>query len=172
MLSQTFCKDNAMKHDSPIGPTNPLKQRRKTSGFSLIELLIAMALLLILAALAVPNYLAAMARANEASAASSVRAVISAQNLYRNTFGSFTDLPNLGADYLTDDRLAAGHKSGYTFDATPGAGTAAGLDFSIQATPQLSIGPSATGVRHYYGDQSAVIRFNLAGAADSSSPPM
>ena len=172
MLSQTFSRDNAMKHESPIVPTNPLKRRRKTSGFSLIELLIAMALLLILAALAVPNYLAAMARANEASAASSVRAIISAENLYRNTFGTFTDLPNLGADYLTDDRLAAGHKSGYIFDAAPSSGTAAGLDFSIQATPQLSIGPSATGARHYYGDQSAVIRFNLVGVADASSPPM
>jgi len=172
MLSQTYFQDNAMKHESPRVPTNPLKRRPKTSGFSLIELLIAMALLLILAALAVPNYLAAMARANEASAASSVRAIISAENLYRNTFGTFTDMPNLGVDYLTDSLLSAGHKSGYMFDATPGAGTAAGLDFSIQATPQLSIGPSATGVRHYYGDQSAVIRFNLAGAADSSSPPM
>ena len=69
-----------------------------------------MALLLILAALAVPNYLAAMARANEASAASSVRAIISAENLYRNTFGTFTDLPNLGADYLTDNRLSGGAK--------------------------------------------------------------
>src|SRR5258705_8182601 len=118
MLIQTFSKDKPMKHDSPIVPTNPRKQHRKTSGFSLIELLIAMALLLILAALAVPNYLAAMARANEASAASSVRAVISAQNLYRNTFGSFTNLPNLGTDYLTDSGLAAGHKSGYIFDVT------------------------------------------------------
>ena len=111
-----------MKHDSPIVPTNPQKQRRKTSGFSLIELLIAMALLLILAALAVPNYLAAMARANEASAASSVRAIISAENLYRNTFGTFTDMPNLGVDYLTDSLLSAGQKSGYMFDATPRCG--------------------------------------------------
>ena len=110
MLIQTFSKDNAMKHDNPIVPTNPQKQRRKTSGFSLIELLIAMALLLILAALAVPNYLAAMARANEASAASSVRAIISAENLYRNTFGTFTDMPNLGVDYLTDNLLSGGAK--------------------------------------------------------------
>lgn len=172
MSIQKLPNDKAMNHDSPIVPTNPQQRHRKTSGFSLIELLIAMALLLILAALAVPNYMAAMARANEASAASSVRAIISAENLYRNTYGTFTDMPNLGGDYLTDNRLSAGQKSGYIFDATPGAGSAASLDFSIQATPQLSIGPSATGVRHYYGDQSAVIRFNLAGVADASSPPM
>ena len=158
-----------MKHDSPISPTNLPKQRPQTSGFSLIELLIAMALLLILAALAVPNYLASLARANEASSASSVRAILTAENLHRNTFGTFTDLPNLGADYLTDNRLGAGQKSGYRFDAAAG-GTAAGLDFTIQATPQISIGPSATGARHYYGDQSAVLRVNLAGAADASSP--
>jgi len=131
-----------------------------------------MALLLVLTALAVPNYLAALARANEASAASSVRAIISAQNLYRNTFGTFTDLTNLGSEYLTDNILSSGQKSGYMFDVEPGAGTAAGLDFTTQATPQLSIGPSATGVRHYYGDQSAVVRFNMAGAADTSSPPI
>ena len=172
MLIQTLSKYNAMRHDNQLSPTNPAIQRRKASGFSLIELLIAMTLLLVLTALAVPNYLAALSRANEASAASSVRAIISAQNLYRNTFGTFTDLPNLGAEYLTDNLLGAGQKSGYMFDAIPGSGTAAGLDFTIQATPQLSIGPSATGARHYYGDQSAVVRVNLAGVADSSSPPL
>src|SRR5215510_1968567 len=167
-----FKGTHAMRHHKPLVRTNLTTQRRGAHGFSLIELLIAMALLLVLTALAVPNYLAAMARANEASAASSVRAVISAENLYRNTFGTFTDLPNLGAEYLTDNLLGAGQKSGYKFDAAPGAGTAAGLDFSIQATPQLSIGPSATGLRHYYGDQSAVIRVNLTGVADPSSPPL
>jgi len=161
-----------MRYDKPLHRTNLRAQRRGAQGFSLIELLIAMTLLLVLTALAVPNYLAALARANEASAASSVRAIISAENLYRNTFGTFTTLPNLGAEYLTDNLLGKGQKSGYMFDASPGSGTMAGFDFKIQATPQLSIGPSATGARHYYGDQSAVIRFNLAGAADSSSPPM
>jgi type IV pilus assembly protein PilE len=165
-------EENAMKHDDRLGPTNPSRRHRNAGGFSLIELLIAMALLLVLTALAVPNYLAALSRANEASAASSVRAIISAENLYRNTYGTFTDLPNLGTEYLTDNLLGAGQKSGYMFEVAPGAGTAAGLDFSIQATPQLSIGPSATGTRHYYGDQSAVVRFSLTGAADSSSPPI
>jgi prepilin-type N-terminal cleavage/methylation domain-containing protein len=144
--------------------------RHHDSGFSLIELLISLTILLILAAMAVPSYMAARARANEASAASSVRAIISAQNLYRNTFGFFTGLNSLGQDYLTDNLLAAGTKSGYIFSASPG--TSPTLEFAVDATPILSIGPSATGARSFYGDESAVIRFSLTGAADSTSPPI
>jgi type IV pilus assembly protein PilA len=150
--------------------TRTTSARRSDRGFSLIELLISMAILLILAAMAVPSYMAARARANEASAASSVRAIISAQNLYRNTFGFFTSLNSLGQDYLTDNLLAAGRKSGYVFNAAPG--TSPSLEFAVDATPILSIGPSATGARAFYGDESAVIRFNLTGAADSTSPPL
>ncbi len=146
--------------------------QQSASGFSVVELMIVLTILLIVAVLAVPNYMAARARANEASAASSVRAIISAQNLYRNTFGFYCDLPSLGGDYLTDDLLAAGSKSGYMFDSTPGTGVSAGLEFDVEATPTLSIGPSKTGQRTYYGDQSAVIRFSLTGTADPSSPPI
>jgi len=131
---------------------------RKDRGFSLIELLIVLAILLIVATLAVPNYLAARARANEASAATSVRAIITAENLYRNTFSVFTDLPSLGT------------KSGYVFSSTPGSSPA--LEFAVDATPVLSVGSSATGQRNYYGDETAVIRFSLTGAADSTSSPI
>ena len=143
---------------------------RRNRGFSLIELLIVLAILLIVAALAVPNYLAARAKANEASAASSVRAIITAENLYRNTFSVFADLPSLGSEYLTDSLLAAGTKSGYVFSSTPGSSPS--LEFAVDATPVLSIGPSASGQRNYYGDETAVIRFNLTGGADSTSPPI
>jgi prepilin-type N-terminal cleavage/methylation domain-containing protein len=149
-------------------PVKPVLQH----GFSLIELLVVLAILMIIAATAVPNYMAARARANEASAGASVRAIISAQNLYRNTFGSFTDLNSLGADYLTDNRLASGNKSGYIFQATPGTGSLISIQFTVEATPQLSIGPSASGNRCYYGDQSAVVRFSQTGTADSASPPL
>ena len=143
---------------------------RRNRGFSLIELLIVLAILLIVATLAIPNYLAARARANEASAATSVRAIITAENLYRNTFSVFADLPSLGSEYLTDSLLAAGTKSGYVFSSTPGSSPS--LEFAVDATPVLSIGPSATGQRNYYGDETAVIRFNLTGGADSTSPPI
>jgi len=150
--------------------TKTRSARQSDRGFSLIELLISLTILLILAAMAVPSYMAARARANEASAASSIRAIVTAQNLYRNTFGFFTNLNSLGQDYLTDDLLAAGRKSGYVFNAAPG--TSPSLEFAVDATPILSIGPSATGARAFYGDQSAVIRFSLTGAADSTSPPI
>lgn len=150
--------------------TKTRSTRQNDRGFSLIELLISLTILLILAAMAVPSYMAARARANEASAASSVRAIIGAQNLYRNTFGFFTSLNSLGQDYLTDNLLAAGRKSGYVFNAAPG--TSPALEFAVDATPILSIGPSATGARSFYGDESAVIRFSLTGTADSTSPPI
>lgn len=145
-------------------------RRGKEKGYSLIELLISLMIVLILAGVSIPNYLGARARANEASAASSVRAIASAQNLYRTTYGSFTELINLGGDYLTDNVLAAGYKSGYVFASGPGASST--LEFSVEATPALSIGYSATGNRTYYGDQSAVVRFAMMADADSSSPPI
>lgn len=129
-------------------------------------------MILILSAVAVPNYMDARARANEASSVTSVRAIISAQNLYRNTFGTFADLPSLSGDYLTDYRLAAGSKSGYIFSSSPAAGTDASLQFTVQATPELSTGPAASGKRTYFGDQSAVVRFSQTGPANSGSPPI
>jgi prepilin-type N-terminal cleavage/methylation domain-containing protein len=171
-LSSKPNQPKEMKKMTSIQPIQKIRNSNSAKGFSLIELLIAMGLILIMAAIAVPNYLAAISRANEASATSSVRAVISAENLYRNTFGNFASLSDLGREYLTDSLLANGSKSGYRFNVTPGSGTSAGLQFTVDGTPALSIGPSATGIRQYYGDESAVIRFSLTGAATASSPPI
>jgi type IV pilus assembly protein PilA len=148
------------------------KRKTGNQGFSLVELMIVMTLLLVMGSIAIPNYLAALARANEASASSSVRAIVSAENLYRNTYGTFTVLQDLGSEYLTDSLLGSGAKSGYRFNVTPGTGNSSGLQFSVDATPALSIGPSASGIRHYYGDESAVVRFSMTGAADATSPPI
>jgi len=175
MIDLIASKPNQLKGLNKMIAIQPIQKARHSSnarGFSLVELLIAMALILIMAAIAVPNYMAALSRANEASAAASVRAVITAENLYRNTYGTFTILQDLGSEYLTDSLLANGTKSGYRFNVTPGGGNSAGLQFAVDGTPALSIGPSASGFRHYYGDESAVIRFSLTGSADMSSPPI
>jgi len=141
-----------------------------SKGFSLIELLLVLAILLIVSSMAVPSYLAAKARANEAAAASSVRSIMSAQSLYRNTFGTYGVLTDLGTDYLTDQRLASGEKSGYYFDTTPGSRAA--YEFTVTAEPVLAMGPSASGTRYYFGDETSVVRFSLTGPADLASPPM
>jgi hypothetical protein len=69
-----------------------------------------------------------------------------------------------------DQMLASGSKSGYNYVSDPGA--TAALNFSVEASPVLSLGPSRTGTRHYYGDESAVVRFNPTGSATSDSPPI
>lgn len=143
---------------------------RNNKGFSLIELLLVLAILMIVSAMAVPSYMGARAKANEAAAASSIRAIMSAQSLYSNTFGTYGVLSDLGNDYLTDQRLANGEKSGYYFDTTPGARAA--YEYTVTAEPMLAIGPSASGARYYFGDETSVVRFSLTGPADLSSPPM
>src|SRR6202047_2902157 len=106
--------------------------RRQQKGFSLIELLIVVAIILIIAAIAIPNLLRAKMAANEASAVGSLRTINTSCVAFSTSYGTFpTALSNLGpiaaggtasstsAD-LIDSVLAAGSKSGYTFVYTAG----------------------------------------------------
>ncbi|MBM3801947.1 MAG: prepilin-type N-terminal cleavage/methylation domain-containing protein [Acidimicrobiia bacterium] len=139
-------------------------------GFSLIELLVVVAVVLILAAVAIPNLLRARRAANEASSVASLRAISSGQMAYRHTQGAYTTLTGLGAESVIDNVLASGSKSGYLFESDPGADPA--LEFTASAEPAVSSGIAASGTRFYFVNQDQVIRFNVGAPATSTSQPL
>jgi type IV pilus assembly protein PilA len=158
-------------------------RRRNRKGFSLIELLIVVTIILIIAAIAIPNLMKSKIQANEAAAVEALKALDSSVIMYSNTYGGFphsladmgpsggsTNATSAGAD-LIDVVLASGTKSGYKFTYTVGSTDTAGnvLTYSVTATP-VTVG--ATGQRSFYTDQSGSIRATTSGTADASSTPI
>ena len=150
---------------------------RKQKGFSLIELLIVVAIILIIAAIAIPNLLRARIAANESSAVASIRTINTAEVSYQTanpTLGYAASLTILGgsgspctlsatAACLIDNTLAGGSKSGYGFVATR-----QGLVGTMYTQNTLSAVPQAfnqTGVRGFCSNEDAVIRYTTGTTA-------
>src|SRR5713226_1961874 len=146
---------------------------RNQKGFSLIELLLVVSVILIISAIAVPNFLRSRMRANEASCISSIRTIDTAAVTYSVAYpdSGFPAQLNLlgGADpcsaspasaCLIDDSLAQGAKGGYAF-VWVGDGATPSVSFTIAGKPQT---PGSSGQTMYCSDQTAVIRFEPSGS--------
>jgi type IV pilus assembly protein PilA len=160
--------------------------RSKQRGFSLIELLIVVAVILVIAAIAIPNLLRSRMAANEASAVASLRSINTSEVVYQSTYGpgfapNLGDLSDGGApakcvspavptatsSCLIDAVLASGTKSGYRFVYTPVSVGATVSRYTVNADPLGS-----SGQRHFFTDESLTIRFNDVAAATNSDSPI
>lgn len=149
-------------------------------GFSLLELIIAVVLILVLAAIAIPSFMRSRMSANEAAAVASLRALTAACTAYSTTWGQGfpVKLANLrpgtpatsSAADLIDSVLAAGTKSGYKFVYVSGAPTSGKIvSYTINANP---IKVNTTGTRYFFTDQSGVTRYNFGSSASVTSKPL
>jgi len=155
----------------------------RARGFSLIELLIVVAIILVIAAIAVPSYLRARIDTNESASVASLRTINSAQITYDSAYpsvgyaGSLTSLggtscnpPSSTSSCLIDTALAAGVKTGYSFSLTGGSDSPAS-SYQVFSSPTLW---NYSGIRYFCSFQDAVVRYSMSQIAtcDNTVSPL
>jgi prepilin-type N-terminal cleavage/methylation domain-containing protein len=138
---------------------------KKEKGFSLVELLIVIAIIGIVAGIAIPALRLAKYRAESGSAIQSLRMITTAQHIYEGRHKVYADLPALAPEATVDTNIASGHKSGYSFVVTLGPGA---KSFSCTATPD----GNPANRDFYFVDVSGVIRVESGIPATAASAPI
>lgn len=161
-----------------------LMTRKPARGFSLIELLIVVVIILVIAALAIPNFLRSKIRANETAAIAALRSITTAEVSYQTSYGrgyspSLDALkpppagtaPDAAAADLIDPVLATGQRNGYNFvyTAVDTDGNGQPDEYTINANPVLV---GRTGEKHFFVDHTNIIRERIGGPADATSSPI
>ena len=142
----------------------------RQKGFTLIELMIVIAIIAIIAAIAIPNLIEARKGANESAAIATLRTLVTVQTLYRDGDKDGDGTPNYAVNLadmeetnLIDSVLSSGQKQGYNIGLL---GTT--YEWTATAIPQST----NTGNRRFFVDESGVIRFSKGNEPNESSGPI
>ena len=156
--------------------------RKKQRGFSLIELLIVVAIILIIAAIAIPNLIASRERANEAAAVEALRTLLESQAAYNVSYGSTVGyagtLAALGPGSVCDQthacmvdaQLGCGSppctRGAYNFFMMSDSGSAPFQDYAFTATPLTW---NTSGAKNFCAAEDGIIRYQLSGSGSLTS---
>ncbi len=141
-----------------------------SNGFTMVEMIIVVAVIAALAAVTIPGFIGARKSTNETAAIASMKAIMAAQAIFKEKDhdgdGQFSYAPallDLGTTGLIDNALSTGVRQGYTFEIT----AADAFAWACQADPSI---PGATGDRGFFVDESGVMRMSTSGSATVADP--